>query len=167
MVRLAFSLALAACLAAAAAGGIDIADLARQHARLLAQEEEAHAGPSLAVLVSFSMPPASLARLAREAAAADAVLVLNGLSNGSMQQTAELIKQADPKQAAVWQLDPRVFKLHDARAVPLFAVAVNGGSAAVRGDVPLEYALRHLAQEQGPAGAHARELLGKLAAPAQ
>ena len=147
--------------ASASAGpGVDIGQLARDYAAL----EKRAAQLAAMVLVSFSMPAASLRQLAADAADAGIVLVLNGLHQRSMQQTARIISQIDPHAAAIWQIDPRQFEKHAVQAVPLFVVSDGTDHAAVRGDVSLAYALQQIAGHRSDSklGNYASQLRTRL-----
>ena len=76
------------------------------------------------VAVSFSMPPADLRRLARDAHDAGAVLVIRGLVRGSFQETLKAARQVfDEASLAGVMIDPNVFRAFDVRAVPTFIAA--------------------------------------------
>lgn len=76
------------------------------------------------IAVSFSMPPDDLRRLAREANAAGATLVIRGLVDGSFKKTLEASKavfdEASPNGLAI---DPQVFRAYRIEQVPTFISA--------------------------------------------
>jgi conjugal transfer pilus assembly protein TrbC len=125
----------------------------------------AHAGPELLVFVSFSMPQASLLRLAEQASRANAVLLFRGLAGASLRQMAERL-QPLAKRGAAMQIDPEAFTRFGIEVVPTFVLAerVPGCGEArcealarsVAGDVSLDYALQQLARTGGPL-AHAAD----------
>ena len=111
----------------------------------------------LLAFVSFSMPAASLARLAGEAARSGAVLVFRGLKDNSMKATAAAFTPYS-KMGARAQVDPTAFKRYGVKTVPRYvlnagdptACAVQESVCAERalqlgGDVSLEYAFERMA----------------------
>ena len=78
------------------------------------------------VAVSFSMPPADLRRLARDAHEAGAVVVIRGLVRGSFQETLRAVRQVfDEASLGGVMIDPNVFRAFDIRAVPTFIAAAS------------------------------------------
>ncbi len=76
------------------------------------------------VAVSFSMPPADLRRLARDAHRAGAVVVIRGLVKGSFQQTLIRAKAVfDEESVGGVAIDPNVFRAFNIQAVPTFIAA--------------------------------------------
>ena len=120
---------------------------------------------SVYVAVSFAMPPADLRRLAREAQAAGAVLVVRGLVRGSFQETLKAARQVfDEGSLGGVAIDPNVFRAFDIRATPTFIAAAGPVQPCargldcippapphdqLRGNVSLRAALRLLAAEGG------------------
>jgi conjugal transfer pilus assembly protein TrbC len=114
------------------------------------------------IMVSFSMPKTSLARLADQAKHAGGVLVLNGLKDGSLPATAQAVHQTFGKDGAPLQIDPRIFTRYAVSTVPTFVLlGVNAnvqscaagtcpadGYVKVSGDVSLDYALEQIANAQ-------------------
>jgi conjugal transfer pilus assembly protein TrbC len=119
---------------------------------------------ALYVMVSFSMPPESIARLAEQASKAGATLVLRGALDNSLKKTseraAEFIKRYP---GAQFQIDPTVFRRYAIKQVPAFVLArdneevkacTKGCDAtaffvSVAGDVSLDYALEYIARQGG------------------
>lgn len=113
----------------------------------------------LLIMVSFSMPPASLASLADQARRAGGLLVLNGLKDGSLTATAQAVYQTFGKEGAPLQIDPRLFTRYAVSAVPAFILRTTSGDeqscltgscplngyTKVSGDVSLDYALEQIA----------------------
>jgi conjugal transfer pilus assembly protein TrbC len=114
------------------------------------------------VAVSFSMPPNDLRRLARDANAAGATLVIRGLVDGSFAKTLEATKQvfneASPNGMAI---DPQVFRAYHIDQVPVFiaaktpvqpcgagldCVSAQPPSDQVRGNISLGEALKILSE---------------------
>ena len=111
----------------------------------------------LLAFVSFSMPAASLERLAGEAARSGAVLVFRGLKDNSMKSTVTAFAPFS-KMGARAQIDPTAFKRYGVKNVPRYVL--NSGDRTVcapqesvcveralqmSGDVGLEYALERMA----------------------
>ena len=115
--------------------------------------------PQLLILVSFSMPEAALRNLIQQAEQVGGVLVLRGLVNDSLQDTAKALKQLTKNQQsqATFQVNPNVFTTLHVTAVPTFVLAKEihdtceptKDYVAVSGDVTLDYALERLGQSKG------------------
>jgi type-F conjugative transfer system pilin assembly protein TrbC len=98
------------------------------------------------VFVSFSMPEASLKRLAQDAEHANAVLIVRGLIENSFKVTAERLK--DYPQGV--EVNPELFEQYDIHHVPTF-VRVKGEQEQTRleqarlsGNVTLAFAAQKL-----------------------
>jgi conjugal transfer pilus assembly protein TrbC len=117
---------------------------------------------SLFVLVSFSIPPASLERLVNQSSKAGAMIVLRGVVDGSLTKTAELAAQLIKKNpAAQFQIDPGLFKRFGVSQVPTVVLARDAGDSrtcgkecdpintfsSVSGDVSLDYALEYISRQ--------------------
>lgn len=74
--------------------------------------------PPLLVLVSFSMPDAELRSLAEDAAKLRAPLVLRGLVNDSMEETAKRVAALSKQAGVSFAIDPTLFSRFDADRVP-------------------------------------------------
>lgn len=137
----------------------DPADIAKRYGA--AQQPDA----ALFVLVSLSMPPASLGRLAAQAGKAGATLVLRGVVDGSLTKTAEMTAAVIRQHpGAQFQIDPTLFRRFNVDQVPTFVLAAptaqgqtcgkdcdaQGTFVRVSGDVTLDYALEHLARQANP-----------------
>jgi len=137
----------------------DPADIAKRYGP--AQQPDA----ALFVLVSLSMPPASLDRLAAQAGKAGATLVLRGVVDGSLTKTAEMTAAVIRQHpGAQFQIDPTLFRRFNVDQVPTFVLAAptaqgqtcgkdcdaQGTFVRVSGDVTLDYALEHLARQANP-----------------
>lgn len=125
-------------------------------------EAEQRPDAGLFVLVSLTMPPSSLDRLAAQAGKAGATLVLRGTVDGSFKKTTELTANIIRKHpGAQFQIDPTLFRRFNVVQVPTFVLSVrpedektcgrdcdaNNTFARVAGDVTLDYALEHLAKQ--------------------
>lgn len=128
----------------------------------------------LLAFVSFSMPAASLERLAGEAARSGAVLVFRGLKDNSMKATAAAFTPYS-KMGARAQVDPTAFKRYGVKTVPRYvlnsgdrtACAVQESVCVERalqmgGDVSLEYALERMATSRHSLASTADRYLGTL-----
>lgn len=124
--------------------------------------------PEFLVFVSFSMPHASLLRLAEQARRADAVLVFRGLAGATLREMNARLAPLSRTGAAM-QIDPQAFDRFAIRAVPTFVLAApdpgcaettcEGPAQRVAGDVSLDFALERLARHGGAlAGAAAARL---------
>ena len=114
------------------------------------------------IMISFSMPKTSLARLADQARRGGGVLVLNGLKDGALPATAQAVHQTFGKEGAPLQIDPRLFTRYAVSAVPTFVLLGSNANAQscvagtcpadayvkVSGDVSLDYALEQIANAQ-------------------
>jgi type-F conjugative transfer system pilin assembly protein TrbC len=116
---------------------------------------------ALFVLVSFSMPEQALINLANQATKVGAPLVIRGLVNDSLPDTAKAIaKLAKSNPNLSVQINPNLFKWYGIKSVPAFVLArpidpmatddqvCNWGTdfVAVRGDVTLSYAVQKLGE---------------------
>ena len=125
--------------------------------------------PELLVFMSLSVPAASWAEWAREAARARAPLVLRGIADGGLRATVTAVGARLGGAEAGVAIDPRLFRLFGVAHVPAVAV-VPGGVAPCRspgcagdpppphdlvsGNIGLAAALETIAAEGG-AGRHA------------
>ena len=119
---------------------------------------------ALFIMVSFSMPDESIARLGAQAGKAGATLVLRGVIDDSLQKTAEraaqFIKQYPGLQ---FQIDPTLYKRYSVKQVPTFVLALDNEEVkactkgcdsteyfvSAAGDVSLDYALDYLSRQGG------------------
>jgi conjugal transfer pilus assembly protein TrbC len=108
------------------------------------------------VLVSFSMPRASLKQWLRQARRIQAPVVVRGLVHHSLKRTMQRVRQLQGQSGTGIQLNPLVFRRFQITRVP--AVVVTHGTDpmqkraaspltydVVYGDVSLRYALNQLA----------------------
>ena len=131
----------------------DPAAIAERHRAIASTATQA--GPELLVFVSFSMPHASLLRLAEQASRAGAVLVFRGLAGATLRQMVERL-QPLARTGAALQIHPEAFTRLGIEVVPTFVLAdtIPGcGEAScerptrrVSGDVSLDHALERLAR---------------------
>lgn len=136
-------------------------------------------GPEqLLVFISDAVPRASLRRLARQAAAVGAPLVLRGVVGDGFVETAafmrDILGEEEPKARAL--IDPTLFARFEVRQAPAVILAPDGACIAgiracpkatpahvhVAGDVTLDYALDYIARTHPDHRAVARTLLTRL-----
>ncbi len=130
-------------------------------------------GPDLLVFVSFSMPEASLKRLATDAAKASGVLVFRGPKDGSLKQTLQAFEPL-AKLGASAILHPEAFTWNRIDSVPVFILgtAASGGcddaadscreTLRIAGDASLEYILERMTQAAQPLASEAERRLTRL-----
>ncbi len=115
-------------------------------------------------MVSFSMPPESIERLAAQASKVGATLVLRGMVDDSLTKTAQVVAAFLKRYpGAQFQIDPTVFRRFSIDQVPAFVLSTQPTGAStcagkecsprdsfvsVAGDVTLDYALEYLAQQR-------------------
>ncbi|WP_284620619.1 type-F conjugative transfer system pilin assembly protein TrbC [Aquabacterium humicola] len=124
---------------------------------------------TLLVFVSFAMPDATLSRLVDQVSKARGTLVLRGLVNGSVRETAARVRDLLGTRRVPVQVDPQAFDRHSVVRTPSFVLAsgvdaskpcpvdrcpANKPFLLASGDVSLGYALRHMAS-RAPASASA------------
>jgi conjugal transfer pilus assembly protein TrbC len=145
-------------------GGVDVESLARTYeANRQAFGASARAAdqPALLVFVTLGMPERTLRLLIDQAAQAHAVLMLRGLQNASIRQTAARVQQLIGQSAVEFQIDPQAFDRFGVRVAPTFvlvkpearvsdcaagACVAPGGFASIAGDMSIDYALQAIAQ---------------------
>lgn len=94
------------------------------------------------VFVSSSLPLESLKVLAYQAKQYQAQLVIRGMVNGSLQQTADLVKEI----GYPLDIDPKLFQTYGIEKVPAFLVYHKGQWHQVQGNVELSFALETVRQ---------------------
>ncbi|WP_051940380.1 type-F conjugative transfer system pilin assembly protein TrbC [Stenoxybacter acetivorans] len=113
------------------------------------------------VFVSFSLPEASLLRIARESKKAGAVMVLRGFKNGSLKQTAAASEKLAQLGGEVL-IHPELFNQYQIAEVPTFVLAKNNGEGScadneagkctaalqLKGDVSLHAVLERFSRER-------------------
>jgi type-F conjugative transfer system pilin assembly protein TrbC len=146
----------------------DPAALAERYRQAAPQAPAAE--PDLLAFVSFSMPRASLERLARESARAGAVLVFRGPKDGSLKKTLQAFESL-ARLGAQAMMHPEAFRRMNVDAVPVYALGPAGADCAaagckdilrLSGDVSLEYALEIMARTQGPMAQAAERRLQRM-----
>jgi conjugal transfer pilus assembly protein TrbC len=141
-------------------GKIDVEGLARAYEqnRQAFEKDKGYASdqPVLFVFVTLGMPEQTLRFLIDQAARTRAVMVLRGLKNASIRQTATHVQQLIGQKQVEWLIDPQAFDRFGVNQAPTFVLVkalapINdcaSGSciapnafAAIAGDVSIDYAL--------------------------
>lgn len=97
---------------------------------------EDSAPPPLLLLVSFSLPEASLRALAEDAARLKAPLVLRGLVNDSMEDTAQRVAAFSKQTGIGFAIDPTLFSRFGADRVPTLILPLESLRACTEQDCP-------------------------------
>lgn len=155
--------------------GVDPAELAEKYQNMLAKVADSDV-PKLVVFASLSMPEASLKKLSAQVRLAGGVMVFRGLKYGMKRwkESMEALKPVAEAGAEV-QIHPEMFKRYNIQAVPTVVVTATAKagcqddtcaaqSAAVSGDVSLDYALKQLIDRKDEVGKIARDKLKRLRA---
>ena len=145
-------------------GRIDVEALARSYeANRRAFETKGYTTdqPALLVFVTLGMPERTLRLLIDQAARTRAVLMLRGLKNASIRQTAARVQQLIGDARVEFQIDPQAFDRFGILTAPTFVMVKAGAPASdcaagtcvasdafvsIAGDVSIDYALRAMAQ---------------------
>jgi conjugal transfer pilus assembly protein TrbC len=145
-------------------GQIDVEALARSYeANRRAFETKGYTTdqPALLVFVTLGMPEQTLRLLINQAARTRAVLMLRGLKNASIRQTAARVQQLIGEARVEFQIDPQAFDRFGILTAPTFVMVKAGAPASdcaagtcvasdafvsIAGDVSIDYALRAMAQ---------------------
>ncbi len=153
--------------------GADPLAIAERYRKTRDAQRDRDTGPDLLVFVSFSMPEASLKRLATDAARTNAVLVFRGPKDGSLKQTLQAFEPL-AKLGASAILHPEAFTWNRIDSVPVFILgtAAGGGcddaagscrdSLRIAGDASLEYILERMARASNPLAEEAERRLTRL-----
>lgn len=96
------------------------------------------------IFVSASIPIESLKRLAYQAVQHGAILVIRGMVNGSMMETAKLVDQIDHP----IEIDPKLFERFEIKQVPVFVIPYKNTWHKVAGNVELNFALESVNKDQ-------------------
>lgn len=105
-------------------------------------------GDKIYVFVSFSMPKASLESLLKESLKHNATLVLRGLKNNSLKETAKVIQDFYDQQdgeGAGFEINPELFEKYGISHVPVFLNLTNNNKLS--GNVTLSFAAKKLKEE--------------------
>lgn len=153
--------------------GADPLAIAERYRKTQGTLRDGDTGPDMLVFVSFSMPDASLKRLATDAAKANAVLVFRGPKDGSLKKTFQAFEPL-AKLGASAIIHPEAFVRNRVDAVPVYVLGTVAGegcdatSASCReglrlaGDASLEYILERMAQASQPLASEAERRLARL-----
>lgn len=172
--------------------GVNLADIARDYDAL--RGSAATAGmealkPTLLVFISFAMPMPTLERLVAQAQAFGATVLLRGLVNNSLLETAKRCQVLIGQRQVTIQIDPQSFERFSIAQTPTFVLLKPGHALAsslgevhdagegapggacitacinasdfvsIRGDVSIDFALNAIAERAPAFGASARLLL--------
>jgi conjugal transfer pilus assembly protein TrbC len=141
-------------------GNIDVEGLARayeQH-RQAFEKDKGYASdqPALFVFVTLGMPEQALRLLIDQAARTQAIMVLRGLENASIRQTAAHVQQLIGQSQVQWLIDPQAFDRFGVNQAPTFVLVkalaptnecaigsciAPNAFASIAGDVSIDYAL--------------------------
>ncbi len=153
--------------------GADPLAIAERYRKTLGTQRDGDTGPDLLVFVSFSMPDASLKRLATDAAKTNAVLVFRGPKEGSLKKTL-LAFEPLAKLGASAILHPEAFTWNRIDSVPVFVLGTAAGGGCddaadscretlrIAGDASLEYILERMARASHPLAEEAERRLTRL-----
>jgi len=150
--------------------GADPLALAERYREAQGTRGKAETGPDLLVFVSFSLPGASLERLAADAARADAVLVFRGPKDGSLRKTLQAFEPL-ARLGAKAILHPEAFSRHRVEAVPVYLLGRAGDcddstscmdGLRVTGDAGLDFVLERMARTDHPLAGVAEARLARL-----
>jgi conjugal transfer pilus assembly protein TrbC len=154
---------------------LDIATIADKYKGVSRSALSIERAPDLLVMVSFSMPRETLARLADQADRAGGALVFRGLKGDSMTRMAEEIKTVIGNRNVSAIIHPPAFQQFSVTKVPAVIIArpeagdvlENGCSQAgtfvkVSGDVSLDYALEVIEQRSRPWAETAKALRSRI-----
>jgi conjugal transfer pilus assembly protein TrbC len=141
-------------------GNIDVEGLARafEQTRQSFAKDQGYASdqPVLLVFVTLGMPEQTLRLLVDQASRTRAIMVLRGLENASIRQTAAHVQQLIGEKQVEWLIDPQAFDRFGVNRAPTFVLVkarapINdcgsasciapNGFAAIAGDVSIDYAL--------------------------
>ena len=141
-------------------GNIDVEGLARTYERHRQAFENAKGygseAPVLFVFVTLGMPEQTLRLLIDQASRTRAVMVMRGLANASIRQTAAQVQRLIGEKRVEWLIDPQAFDRFGVNQAPTFVLLkalapINDcGSgtcvapdafASIAGDVSIDYAL--------------------------
>ena len=141
-------------------GNIDVESLARAYEEHRQAFENAKGygseQPMLFVFVTLGMPEQTLRLLIDQAARTRAIMVLRGLANASIRQTAAQVQRLIGERRVEWLIDPQAYDRFGVTQAPTFVLVrafapINDcGSgtcvapdafASIAGDVSIDYAL--------------------------
>ncbi len=153
--------------------GADPLAIAERYRKTRDALRDGDTGPDLLVFVSFSMPEASLKRLATDAAKANGVLVFRGPKDGSLKQTLQAFEPL-AKLGASAILHPEAFTWNRIDSVPVFVLGTAAGGGCddaadscretlrIAGDASLEHILERMAGAAHPLAEEAERRLTRL-----
>lgn len=162
-------------------GNIDVEGLARAYEqnRQAFEKDQGYGSdqPVLLVFVTLGMPEPTLRLLIDQAARTRAIMVLRGLENASIRQTAAHVQQLIGEKQVEWLIDPQAFDRFGINQAPTFVLLkarapINdcaSGSciapnafAAIAGDVSIDYALEAIERRAPRFGPEAKLFLKRI-----
>ncbi len=96
------------------------------------------------IFISLSMPESSLKSLFSEAAQQNAILVMRGLRNNSIKDTAQVLKDLGISAS----IDPKLFEQYHITRVPAFVCLKGKEIVSLSGNVSLSYAIQKLKEAE-------------------
>ena len=140
-----------------------VAQLKAQQQQRMADKQKSP--PKALMFVSFSMPRNELVRRVQDATRWGIPVVIRGMVNGDMRQTANAVAQLIKAsgQGGV-QIDPTAFRQYHVDAVPTLLVNCEGKHDRLYGDIALTSALEKVA-ESGDCAPQVKQWLLKGVAP--
>lgn len=159
-------------------GSVDVEALARayEQRRGRGESEALIEHPALLVFVTLAMPEPALRRLVEQAKRAQATLVLRGLVNGSVRQTASKVRELIGEHRVNWLIDPEAFDRFGVQQAPSFVLAKPSANAdcasgrcasadvfaLIAGDVSIDYALEAIERRASAFGLEAQIFLQRM-----
>ncbi len=128
-----------------------------------------YAEKHILIFVSFSMPKASLIRWSKDAKIIGAPVILRGLVNNSFKDTTHAIYAVVKETGSGFQIDPLLFSQFDIQKVPAVVITTCDDLKSCHedfkvfyGDIPLEYTLHQISQEENAYSSIAENALMRL-----
>ncbi|MCL2590058.1 MAG: type-F conjugative transfer system pilin assembly protein TrbC [Betaproteobacteria bacterium] len=156
---------------------VDMEAIARGYSKIEMEKaaQGLNSAPALLVFVSLDMPQATLEHLLDQVDRARGRILIRGLKNGSLRETASLIQKIIGVRKSAFQIDPHAFGRYAITRVPTFVLvrsstapcaenlcAAPNDAVRVAGDVSLEYALEHIARASADFRAEADRFIARL-----
>lgn len=158
---------------------VDISTLAARYKDQAPSATPTNHAPDLLVLVSLSLPKATLQRIVEQAERAGATLVFRGLKDDSLTRMGEMIRSLIGERQVSAVIHPPAFQQFSVTRVPTVVLAkqeagrvlADGCSQAdsfvkVSGDVSIDYALDFIERTRpawkGAAQSYRRRIVGEL-----
>lgn len=142
--------------------GVDLGALIEKYGSQVGTPKPQATERQLLIFVSLGMPSATLKKLAADAGRCGAHLVLRGLKNSSLRETALALRALTTDVKVGWSIDPPAFKRYSVIDAPTIVMTLRTARAdeppsscsnscdnakeimRVRGDVSIAYALNQI-----------------------